>query len=95
VPLAVLEADEFAATIALGEPSLAQQAIATRALVLAATLLSEAGVAAIVDGTAPPPEGIPLARETIRHFAHVELGPRTTVEDVMGLVQRLTRSARS
>jgi adenylylsulfate kinase len=70
----VLDPAEFVAIIARGEkPSLQQAEISTRALVLAAKHLSEAGVATMIDGVAPPREGIWLAREVIASFALVEL----------------------
>jgi adenylylsulfate kinase-like enzyme len=70
----VLDPAEFVAIIARGEtPSLQQAEISTRALVLAAKHLSEAGVATMIDGVAPLREGIQLAREVIASFALVEL----------------------
>jgi adenylylsulfate kinase-like enzyme len=74
MPVAVLEPAEFAAAIVPDhDRSRGQGEIAGRALVLAARLLSEAGVAAIVDGAVPEREGIRLARASIAHVAQVEL----------------------
>jgi adenylylsulfate kinase len=74
VPVAVLEPHEFVAAIEpAGTPSRTCRQIITRALVLAAKRLNEAGVAAMIDGDAPLREGIRLAREIIPHFGHVEL----------------------
>jgi adenylylsulfate kinase len=73
VPAVVLDVAEFVRAVAPGgEPSRRQADIATRALVLAARLLSEAGVAAVIDGP-PLRDGIRLAREIVAEFAAVEL----------------------
>jgi adenylylsulfate kinase len=74
VAATVLDPGEFVAVIARGETlSPAQTEISTRALVLAAKHLAEAGVAAIVDGAAPLREGPRLAREIVEPFGLVEL----------------------
>jgi adenylylsulfate kinase len=71
---AVLDPGEFMALIADGHrPSALHATIATRALVLAAKLLSDAGVATIIDGTVPRHEATALAREMIDEFGLVEL----------------------
>jgi adenylylsulfate kinase len=71
---AVLDPAEFVAIIAPDErPWQPHAEISTRALVLAAKHLSEAGVATVIDGAASLREGPQLARETIAPFALVEL----------------------
>ena len=74
VLMAVLVPRDFVAAIAPGgDPSLKAREIITRALVLAAKLLNDAGRPAMIEGGAPLREGLGLAREIIPHFAHVEL----------------------
>ena len=74
VAAAVLDPAEFLAVIADSErPSALQATIATRAVVVAAKLLSEAGIAVMVDGTVPRREATALAREIIEQFGVVEL----------------------
>ncbi len=59
--------------LAEGPASESQQAIACRALAFAAKLLTEAGVAVIVDATAPRRAWRGVARELIPCFAEVQL----------------------
>jgi adenylylsulfate kinase len=74
VPVTVLEPRDFVAGIArAGAPAPRECAIVTRALVLAAKLLNESGVAVLIDGPPPFGEGFGLAREIVRHVARVEL----------------------
>jgi adenylylsulfate kinase len=51
----------------------AQEEITHRTLVLAAKLLTEAGVPVIIDATAPRRHWRELARELIRHYAEIQL----------------------
>ena len=70
----VLDVVDFTALIAPdGIPSALQSAIATRAIVLTAKLLVEAGVAVVIDGAAPVQDADVLARQQIESFALVEL----------------------
>jgi adenylylsulfate kinase len=74
IPVTVLDPRDFGARVAPGRNwSHKERQIITHALVLAAQLLSEAGVAVLIDGAPPLPDGIRLAREVIRHYARVEL----------------------
>ena len=74
VPMVVLEAAQFLATVATQRvPARLDRDMATRAIVEAARRLSEAGFAVIVDGAAPFPDTARLARELLDTFAQVEL----------------------
>jgi adenylylsulfate kinase-like enzyme len=74
VPVAVLEVAEFTDLIAPSPvPSRLERQMVTRAVVLAARLLIDAGQAVIIDGAAPVPEVDRLARELIAEFGQVEL----------------------
>jgi adenylylsulfate kinase len=56
-----------------GVPSPLQREIAMRAIVVAAKLLVEAGLAVIIDGPAPVRDAGELARQHLERFAQVEL----------------------
>ena len=74
VPVVILEAAEFIATIAGNRmPARLERDMATRAIVEAARLLSDAGFAVIIDGAPPVGDAERLAREGLKHFAEVEL----------------------
>jgi adenylylsulfate kinase len=74
VRVAVLEVAELTALIAACvSPSRLQREMVTRAIVVAARLLIDAGLAVIVDGAAPVPDVDRLAREMIDEFGQVEL----------------------
>jgi adenylylsulfate kinase len=74
VPVTVLEPPSFVADIAPGgEPSRRECEIVSRALVVAAKLLNEAGVSVLIDGPPPLAEGMRLARELVGHVGRVEL----------------------
>lgn len=70
----VLEPPEFATAVTAGGPATASQCeIAARAVVQAAKLLSDAGVAVIIDAAASLAHLEGIARELIADFAQVEL----------------------
>jgi adenylylsulfate kinase len=100
VRVTVLDPCDFVARVAPGgDPSHRAREIVTAALVLAAKLLNEAGVAVVIDGAPPLGEGIGLAQSIIGCFARVEVAcaPEdawTTIEEVMAVVDRLLRAAR-
>jgi adenylylsulfate kinase len=74
VPVVVLEVAEFTALIAAcAVPSREQREMVARAIVLAASLLVEAGRVVIIDGPVPVSDADRLARETIDAFGAVEL----------------------
>jgi adenylylsulfate kinase len=74
VSAALLEPQEFSAMIAHGAVATARHCeMATRAMVQAAKLLSDAGVPVIIDGTSPATQTEALARELLESFAQVEL----------------------
>jgi adenylylsulfate kinase len=74
MPVAVLEAAEFVGTIAGDRmPSRLDRDMATRAIVQAAALLSDAGFAVVIDGAPPFRDAGRLAREVLDNFAEVEL----------------------
>jgi adenylylsulfate kinase len=74
IPLAVLDVAEFTTVIAPSPaPSRMQRQMVTRAIVIAARLLIDAGLAVIVDGAAPVTDEDRLARDVIVEFAQVEL----------------------
>ena len=74
LPVAVLEVAEFTMLIAPSPtPTRMERQMVTRATVLAARLLIDAGLAVIIDGAAPVPEVDELARELIHEFGQVEL----------------------
>ena len=74
VPVAVLEVAQFTTLIApTPAPSRMERQMVTRAVVFAARLLVDAGVAVIIDGAAPVPDVDRLARELIDEFGQVEL----------------------
>jgi adenylylsulfate kinase len=74
VPVVVLEPAEFTALMVAGpNPSRTQREMVTRAVVLAARLLVDSGLAVIIDGAAPVRDTDRLAREVLDAFGHVEL----------------------
>jgi adenylylsulfate kinase-like enzyme len=74
VPVVVLEPAEFTALMVAGpNPSRTQRETVTRAVVLAARLLVDSGIAVIIDGAAPVRDADRLAREVLDEFGHVEL----------------------
>jgi adenylylsulfate kinase len=74
IPVRVLDLTEVRAALLAGHPdSEATREIVHRALAYTVKLLTDAGVAVIVDATAPRRAWRQLARDLVTHFAEVQL----------------------
>jgi adenylylsulfate kinase len=74
VPVVVLDLDELRAFVLDGRhPTPAEDDIVHRALACAALVLTDAGIAVVIDATAPRRAWREIGRHLITHFAEVEL----------------------
>jgi len=89
IPARVLDLDEVRAALLAGhQDSEATREIVYRALAYTVKLLTEAGVAVIVDATAPRRAWRQLARDLVTHFAEVQL---VCPHELCGARERATR----
>jgi adenylylsulfate kinase len=73
-PVRLLQLEEVARELGLGLPvGVGHEALAYRALVYSARLLTDAGIAVVIDAAAPRRAWRDLARQSIRSYAEVEL----------------------
>jgi adenylylsulfate kinase len=89
IPVRVLDLTEVRAALLAGHPdSEATREIVHRALAYTVKLLTDAGVAVIVDATAPRRAWRQLARDLVTHFAEVQL---VCPHELCGARERATR----